>query len=80
MKATVTLNKLWHTSPSDIDALVVAPAGTNTLIMAHTGGGYSVTNVTLTFDDGVTNTLPHTTQITTSTNKPTQFYPVRNFP
>ena len=80
VKATVTLNKLWHTSPSDIDALVVAPAGTNTLIMAHTGGGYSVTNVTLTFDDGVTNTLPHTTQITTSTNKPTQFYPVRNFP
>ena len=80
VKATVTLNKLWHTSPGDIDALVVAPAGTNTLIMAHTGGGYSVTNVTLTFDDGVTNTLPHTTQITTSTNKPTQFYPVRNFP
>ena len=38
------------------------------------------TLVTLTFDDGVTNTLPHTTQITTSTNKPTQFYPVRNFP
>ena len=80
VKATVTLNKLWHTSPSDIDALVVAPAGTNTLIMAHTGGGFSVTNVTLTFDDSVTNTLPHTTQITTSTNKPTQFYPVRNFP
>ena len=80
VKATVTLYKLWHTSPGDIDALVVAPAGTNTLIMAHTGGGFSVTNVTLTFDDGVTNTLPHTTQITTSTNKPTQFYPVRNFP
>ena len=80
VKATVTLYKLWHTSPGDIDALVVAPAGTNTLIMAHTGGGFSVTNVTLTFDDGVTNTLPHTTQITTSTNKPTQFYPVQNFP
>ena len=80
VKATVTLYKLWHTSPSDIDALVVSPAGTNTLIMAHTGGGFSVTNVTLTFDDAVTNTLPHNGQITSGTNKPTQFFPVQNFP
>ncbi len=80
IKATVTLNKLTHTSPSDIDALVVAPVGTNTLIMAHAGGQLSVTNVTLTFDDNAANSLTQTTRLTTSTNKPTQFYPVQRFP
>jgi uncharacterized delta-60 repeat protein len=82
IKATVTLNKLTHTYPHDIDALVVSPAGTNTLIMAHVGGGTngnSVANITLTFDDAATNSLTQN-RLTTSTNKPTQFYPVRNFP
>jgi uncharacterized delta-60 repeat protein len=80
IKATVTLNKLTHTSPSDVDALVVSPAGLNTLVMAHCGGAYSVTNIVLTFDDAASNSLSHSGPITTSTNKPTQYYPVRNFP
>jgi hypothetical protein len=50
VKATVTLNKLTHTYPRDVDALVVSPSGTNTLIMAHVGGANSVTNLVLTFD------------------------------
>jgi uncharacterized delta-60 repeat protein len=80
LKATVTLNKLTHTSPSDIDALVEAPAGTNTLIMAHVGGQLSVTNVVLTFDDAAATALTQTNRLTTSTNRPTQFYPVQDFP
>jgi len=80
IKSTVTLNKLAHTYPSDIDALMVSPSGTNTLIMAHAGGGLGVTNVVLTFDDAATNSLTQTNRLTTSTNKPTQFYPVQNFP
>jgi hypothetical protein len=82
IKATVTLNKLTHTYPHDIDALVVSPAGTNTLIMAHVGGGTngnSVTNITLNFDDAAASSLTQN-RLTTSTNKPTQFYPVQNFP
>jgi len=80
IKSTVTLNRLAHTYPSDIDALVVGPSGMNTLIMAHVGGGLGVTNVVLTFDDAATNSLTQTNRLTTSTNKPTQFYPVQNFP
>jgi hypothetical protein len=80
LKATVTLDKLSHKTPGDIDALVVSPAGTNTLIMAHAGGVFSVTNIVLTFDDAVTNTLPQNARMSTGTNKPTQFYPVKNFP
>jgi hypothetical protein len=80
VKATVTLNKLWHTSPGDISALVTSPSGTNTLIMAHAGGGYSVTNLTLLFDDGATNSLPYNAKIINGTNKPTQYFPVLPFP
>jgi uncharacterized delta-60 repeat protein len=75
VKATVTLNKLAHTYPADVEALVASPAGINTLLMANTGGGFSVTNIVLTFDSTVTNTLPQNGRMTTSTNQPTS-YPV----
>ena len=80
LKATVTLNGLSHTSPSDVDALVVAPAGTNTLIMANTGGQFTITNIVLTFDDAVTNALPQNARLVTGTNRPTQFFPVKSVP
>jgi ABC-type cobalt transport system substrate-binding protein len=80
IKATVTLTNLYHLSPADIDALVVAPNQQNTLIMAHSGGGNAIGPVTLTFDDAASNSLPHFTTIVTSTNKPTAYLPVVNFP
>ena len=80
LKATVTLDKLRHTSPADIGAAVVAPSLQNVLIMAHAGGQNSVTNIVLTFDDGVTNVLSQSSRLTTSTNRPTQYLPIRLFP
>ena len=80
IKSTVTFSNLWHTSPSDIDALVVMPSGTNTLVMAHAGGSYSVTNLSLIFSDSASNSLPQSAKLTSGTNKPTQYYPVGNFP
>ena len=80
VKSTVTLNRLTHTYPADVDALVVSPSGTNTLIIANAGSGLAVTNIILTFDDGVTNSLPQGNRLTTSTNKPTSFFPVLSFP
>ena len=74
------MSNLFGNSPASIDALVVAPAGGNTLLMAHAGGQNTIAGVTLTFDDGATNYLSQTARLTTSTNKPTQFYPVGNFP
>ena len=81
VKATVTLNRLTHTYPADVDALVMSPSGTNTLIMANAGSGFSVTNVILTFDDA-TNfpSLPQASRLTTGTNKPTGYFPVLPFP
>jgi hypothetical protein len=79
IKATVTMTNLSHASPSDIDALVVSPT-TNTLIMAHAGGGNVVNHVTLTFDDAAATYLTQTNQIVTGTNKPSDYFPVKNFP
>jgi hypothetical protein len=80
IKATVTLNKLAHSYPADVDAIVVAPAGTNTLIMANTGGGAGITNMILNFDDAAATYLPQNTKIIIGTNRPTSFFPVLTFP
>jgi hypothetical protein len=80
IKTAVTLTNISHTSPSDIDALLVSPAAQDTLIMGHAGGGNSINNVTLIFDDSASNSLPHFNQITSGTNKPTAYLPVPSFP
>ena len=80
IKATVTLTNISHSSPSDIDALVVAPNQQDTLIMAHVGGTFNLAHATLTFDDAASNSLPHNAQIISGTNKPTAFLPVPSFP
>ncbi len=78
-KATATITNINHTSPKDIDILLVSPSLKDTLLMAHAGGGYDLNMVTLTFDDAASNSLPQTT-ITSGTNKPTAYLPIPNFP
>jgi hypothetical protein len=85
VKATITLTNLSHSSPRDIDALLVSPSQLNTLFMAHAGGQNALQNVTITFDDAASNFLPHLNPITTVpnaviTNKPTAYLPVPPFP
>jgi uncharacterized repeat protein (TIGR01451 family) len=72
-KATLTLNGLTHAFPHDVNVLLVSPSGSNVLVMSHTGGGYPVTNVNLTFDDAATNNLPNYAQITSGTYKPSSY-------
>jgi uncharacterized delta-60 repeat protein len=83
IKATVTLTNVTHLSPAEINALVVAPNQSDTLLMSHAGGGEfggGINNVTLKFDDAATNSLPFNGQITNGVYKPTGFPPSPNFP
>lgn len=80
LKATVTLTNLTHTSPADIDALLVSPQEQTVLFMAHAGGQNVISNVTLTFDDAASTNLPQSGQIISGTNKPTAYLPVPVFP
>ncbi|MGD0259138.1 MAG: protease pro-enzyme activation domain-containing protein [Verrucomicrobiota bacterium] len=72
-KATLGLNGLAHTFPHDVNVLLVSPAGSNVLVMSHTGGGYAVTNINLVFDDAATVSLPNNNLITNGTYKPTSY-------
>ena len=71
MDVNVTLTGISHTFPTDIDVLLVGPAGQSTVLMADTGGGFDLVNVNLTFDDAAATSLPLTTQIAAGTFKPT---------
>ena len=78
-KVTVTLTNVNHTYPDDVDILLVGPGGQNVLLESHAGGGGVLTNVSLTFDDYVTNSLgarnflPASSQILSGTYVPSQY-------
>jgi uncharacterized delta-60 repeat protein/uncharacterized repeat protein (TIGR01451 family) len=72
-KATVTLTNLNHTWPSDIDALLVSPTGQNSFLMAKCGSSYTINDVTLTFDDAASSSLPQFSQIVSGTYRPTSY-------
>lgn len=79
-KVTVTLNNINHRFPSDINVLLVSPAGRGVVLMSHAGGGHSLTNVTVSFDDGAGLQMPHSSRINPVTYRPTVFAPAANFP
>jgi subtilisin-like proprotein convertase family protein len=72
-KVTVTLSNLTHAYPADIDALLLGPNGQTALFMSDAGGGNGINNVTLSFDDDATNSLPKSTLILPGTYKPTNY-------
>ena len=49
-------------------------------IMANAGGTFTVSHVTLTFDDAAATNLPTAGQIISGTNKPSGNLPVKSFP
>jgi uncharacterized repeat protein (TIGR01451 family) len=79
-KVSVSLKGLTHGFPDDVDVLLVGPSGQKVVFMSDTGGGHSITNLDLTFDDSAASGLPDTAQITSGTYKPTDFEPGDNFP
>jgi hypothetical protein len=82
---TTTLTNFSHTSPQAVGALVVSPGQQDALIMAGVGSvNVAANNVTLTFSDAATNSLPATTTtstpITNGVYLPTQDGALPNFP
>ncbi|HSU54984.1 MAG TPA: proprotein convertase P-domain-containing protein [Candidatus Dormibacteraeota bacterium] len=79
-KAKVTLYGVSHTFPRDINALLVSPSGGNVLLMSHSGGAHAITNLTLSFDDAVTNSLSAGGPLASGTNMPTAYPGSVTFP
>jgi subtilisin-like proprotein convertase family protein len=72
-KVKVTLNGFTHRFPDDVDLLLVGPAGQKMILMSDAGGGNSVTNLTLTFDDAAADSLPDNARIDPVTYKPSNY-------
>jgi uncharacterized repeat protein (TIGR01451 family) len=70
---SVTLSNLTHAFPDDIDVLLVAPSGQKVMLMSDAGGGFSITNVNLTFDDSAAASLPHASALASGTFKPSAY-------
>jgi uncharacterized repeat protein (TIGR01451 family) len=68
--AKVTLYGFSHSFPNDVNVLLVSPSGRNVLLMSHTGSGFGVNNLTLTFDDAAPNTLPNDARLQSTSYKP----------
>lgn len=70
-KATVTLNNFSHTSPDDVDIMLVAPNGRRIVLMSDVGGITEVGGLNLTFDDAAPTSMPQLIALTSGTYKPT---------
>jgi uncharacterized repeat protein (TIGR01451 family) len=78
-KVTATLNGFAHTFPHDVNVLLASPSGQELIIMGHAGGPYSASNLTLSFDDAATQSLP-SGQLASGTYLPTDYPPADIFP
>lgn len=78
-KVTMSLKNYNHTSPSDVDVLLVSPDGVASLLMAN-AGDIPASRVNLIFDDAATNTLAQTGNVLSGTYRPSVYYPVSPFP
>jgi subtilisin-like proprotein convertase family protein len=72
---TVTLTNLSHTYDSDIDILLVGPAGQTVMLMSDVGDGNPINNATLQFSDAAPNFLADGGPITTGVYKPVDYSP-----
>ena len=72
-RAVVTIQAFSHYFPSDVHLLLTAPDGRSAILMSEVGGQnkYSVTNLTITFDDAASTNLPINTRLQSGTYKPT---------
>ncbi|HVE57257.1 MAG TPA: FG-GAP-like repeat-containing protein [Pyrinomonadaceae bacterium] len=77
---TVNLENFSHTSPDDVDILLVAPNGRKIVLMSDVGGGTAVNNLSMTFTDAATASLPDNAPLTSGIFKPTNFDETDTFP
>ncbi len=71
-KATVTLSNFGHSYPRDVDVVLEAPNGSNSILISHVGGSVGVADVNLTIDQAATKYLP-TNRLTSGTYLPTEY-------
>lgn len=72
-KVTVTLKDVSHAFPRDINATLVSPDGTCSIVMSHAGGAYAITNQTFVFSGSSSNVLSATNRLVSGSYLPTKY-------
>lgn len=79
-KVTLKLSGLTHTFPDDIDILLIAPDGTQSLVFSDAGGSFPLSGVTVELDDDAASPLPDGTAISSGIYRPGNYAPADSFP
>lgn len=79
-RLTVTLHRLSHTYPDDLDVLLTGPGGRRVLLMADAGGEHDANEITLTFDDAASASLPDSGPLVSSAVRAQAFQTNNSFP
>lgn len=72
-EVTATLTNFGHTYPEDVNIVLEAPGGEDSILMSHCGLHYIVNDVTLTFSPTATAYVETNSPITSGTYLPTVF-------
>jgi uncharacterized repeat protein (TIGR01451 family) len=72
-RVSVTISNFGHSFPSDVDIVLAAPNGSNSILMSHAGGSSNVSAVTLTFDQSASSYLPYLDRLTSGIYLPTEY-------
>jgi uncharacterized repeat protein (TIGR01451 family)/uncharacterized delta-60 repeat protein len=70
---TVTLDGFSHTSPSDVDMLLVAPDGEKSVILSDVGGTVPATDLVITLSDAAATVLPAGGGLTSGVFRPVNY-------
>jgi subtilisin-like proprotein convertase family protein len=79
-RVSVTLNRLTHSRPSDLNVLLVGPGGQQVVLMTGAGGTEDLERTTIGFMDTAAARLPLRGQIKTGSYKPTSYDQSYRFP
>src|SRR5205085_1181159 len=74
------LENFSHTSPDDVDILLVAPNGRRIVLMSDVGGSAAAANLSITLTDAAAASLPDNSALTSGIFKPTNFDDTDTFP
>ncbi|HEY0461926.1 MAG TPA: proprotein convertase P-domain-containing protein [Pyrinomonadaceae bacterium] len=77
---TVNLENFSHTSPDDVDILLVAPNGRRIVLLSDAGGATGANNLSMTFSDSAGSFLPDESPLVSGIFKPTNYDATDTFP
>ncbi len=76
----VNLTNFSHSSPDDVDLMLVAPNNRKVVLMSDVGGANPISNLNISFDDAAIASLPDNAPLASGNFKPTDFEPGDAFP